>query len=178
MERIGVFCASSERMAPQYYESAEALGHWIGESGKTLVYGGANCGLMESVARSVKKAGGQVFGVVPRKLVSEGRVSDYIDITFHCNDLSDRKQWLIDESDIMIVLPGSVGTFDEAFCAMASNTFGMHGKKVVFWNIDGFYDLLFSFLDTLEGRGVLNKPLSSIMEKVETLDEIKEICGK
>ena len=110
--------------------------------------------------------------------MSEGRVSDYIDITFHCNDLSDRKQWLIDESDIMIVLPGSVGTFDEAFCAMASNTFGMHGKKVVFWNIDGFYDLLFSFLDTLEGRGVLNKPLSSIMEKVETLDEIKDICGK
>ena len=103
MERIGVFCASSERMAPQYYESAEALGHWIGESGKTLVYGGANCGLMESVARSVKKAGGQVFGVVPRKLVSEGRVSDYIDITFHCNDLSDRKQWLIDESDLMIL---------------------------------------------------------------------------
>ena len=68
MERIGVFCASSERMAPQYYEAAEALGRWIGESGKTLVYGGANCGLMESVARSVKKAGGQVFGVVPRKV--------------------------------------------------------------------------------------------------------------
>ena len=41
-----MFCASSERMAPQYYEAAEALGRWIGESGKTLVYGGANCGLV------------------------------------------------------------------------------------------------------------------------------------
>ena len=105
-------------------------------------------------------------------------MSDCIDITFYCKDLSDRKQYLVDESDILIVLPGSVGTLDEAFCALAANTFGMHEKKVIFWNIDGFYDLLFQFLDTLEGHGVLNKPWSELLYKVNTLEEIKEICEK
>ena len=178
MKKIGVFCASSDKMEHTYYDAAYSLGKWIGESGFTLVYGGANCGLMESVARGTKEGGGTVYGVVPQKLVRSGRVSDCIDITFYCNDLSDRKQYLVDESDILIVLPGSVGTLDEAFCALAANTFGMHEKKVIFWNIDGFYDLLFQFLDTLEGRGVLNKPWSELLYKVNTLEEIKEICEK
>lgn len=178
MKKIGVFCASSDKMEHIYYDAAYSLGQWIGGSGRTLVYGGANCGLMEAVAKGTKDAGGTVFGVVPQKLVRSGRVSDCIDITFYCNDLSDRKQYLVDESDILVVMPGSVGTLDEAFCALAANTFGMHQKQVIFWNIDGFYDLLFQFLDTLGPRGVLNKAWSELLYKVNTLEEIKEICEK
>jgi len=178
MEKIGVFCASSNKMENIYYEAAHELGKWIGESGRQLVYGGANCGLMEAVAKSVKEYGGRVKGIVPKRLVETNRVSEYIDVTIYCNDLSDRKQFLVDESDILIVLPGSVGTLDEAFCTLSANTFGMNGKKIVFWNINGFYDLLFQFLESLESQNVLNKPLSEIMYKVENINEIKEICGK
>jgi len=178
MNNIGVFCASSDNMHSIYYESAAELGKWIGETGRQLVYGGANCGLMETVARSVKENGGKVKGIVPHKLISTNRVSDYIDVTIYCNDLSDRKQFLIDESDILIVLPGSVGTLDEAFCTLAANTFGMNSKKVVFWNINGFYDLLLKFLDSLKNKGVLNKPLDKIMYIASTLNEVKELCEK
>lgn len=178
MEKIGVFCASSNQMDSVYYDSAAELGKWIGMSGKTLVYGGANCGLMEAVAKATKENGGHVMGIVPHKLVQTNRVSDFIDTTIYCNDLSDRKEFLIDKSDILIVLPGSVGTLDEAFCALSANTFGMNSKKVVFWNINGYYDLLFSFLDTLEHQKVLNKPFKDIMYKAETLKEIIDICEK
>lgn len=176
--KIGVFCASSDRMTAVFYEKAAELGKWLGESGRTLVYGGANCGLMEAVAQAVKKSGGKVFGVVPRKLVETNRVSDCIDITFHCEDLSDRKDWLMSESDIMVVLPGSVGTLDEMFCALSANSFGMNEKKVIIWNINGYYDLLIQFMDTLEGRGVVNKPFRDVMYVVETLEEIKQLCEK
>ena len=55
MKRIGVFCASSEKMERMYYDAAYQLGNWIGETGRTLVYGGANCGMMECVAKAQKK---------------------------------------------------------------------------------------------------------------------------
>lgn len=160
-----------------YYEKAEQLGRWLGEEGKTLVYGGSCCGLMETVSAAVKKHGGRVFGVVPRKIVERDMVSDNVDVVFHCEDLTDRKQWLVDESDIMIVLPGSVGTLDEAFTAMAGNTFGMHFKKVVFWNINGFWDDLFRFIDGLESKGVVNKPFGKIMLRADSLDELKSILA-
>ena len=68
MEKIGVFCASSNNMDAVYYDAARSLGEWIGKNGMTLVYGGANCGLMEATAQAVKANGGKVFGVVPQRL--------------------------------------------------------------------------------------------------------------
>lgn len=172
MEKIGVFCASSNSMPSEYYDEARKLGEWIGKNGRTLVYGGANCGLMESIAESVKANGGKVFGVVPQRLVRENRVSDHIDITFHCDNLYDRKQWLVDESEVMVVLPGSVGTLDEMFCALAANMFGMNNKKVIIWNINGFYDLLLDFLESLNFKGVVNKPWSDMMYVANSLDDV------
>lgn len=178
MEKIGVFCSSSEKMESVYYEQAERLGRWMGEQGKTLVYGGARCGLMETVASSVKQSGGRVFGVVPRKVMQNNMMSEHIDIVFHTDDLRDRKQWLVDESDIMIALPGSVGTLDEAFSAMAENTFGMHSKKVIFWNINGFWNDLFLMIDNLEKKGVVNKPFSDIMLRADTLQQVIDYIEK
>ena len=172
MRKIGVFCASSNEMDAIYYEQAEEFGKWIGKTERTLVYGGARKGLMESLAKSVKENGGRVFGVVPQKLVRNNMVSDHIDITFHCDALSDRKQWLIGESDIMVALPGSMGTLDEAFSAMAENTFGLHQKKVIFWNINGFWNEFFHFLDRLKAKNVVTKPYEEVMLRADTLDEV------
>ena len=173
IEKIGVFCSSNKNVAPNIKQAARELGRWLGENGKTLVYGGNASGLMEELAQAAHKAGAKVFGVVPRKLMEQGTVSDAIDIAFHCEDLSDRKQWLIGESDVMIVMPGSVGTLDEAFSAMAQNTFGMHEKLVIFYNIDGFYDSLFTFLDSLNARGVVNKPWDKVYARANTFEELE-----
>ena len=176
-ERIGVFCSSSGNMSASYYDEARRFGQWLGSHGKTLVYGGGCYGMMEVLAQAVKSSGGKVFGVVPRKLLEKHLVSDQIDITFYADGLSDRKEWLIGESDIMVVLPGSVGTLDEAFTAMASHTFGEHQKRIIFYNINGFWDDLFVMLDNLGKKGVVNKPFGSFVSKASTLEEVVEMLG-
>lgn len=172
MERIGVFCASSSRMDQVYYDETRRFGQWLGTHGKTLVYGGSRCGMMEVLAQAVKESGGRVFGVVPQKVLKNNLVSEQIDITFYADGLSDRKEWLMGESDIMVVLPGSVGTLDEAFTAMASHTFGEHQKQIVFYNINGFWEDLFVMLDNMAKKGVVNKPFSDFVHKANTLDEL------
>jgi len=172
LERIGVFCSSSGRMEQVYYDEARRLGLWLGSHGKTLVYGGSRCGMMEVLAKAVKESGGKVFGVVPQKVLKNNMVSDQIDITFYADGLSDRKDWLIGESDIMVVLPGSVGTLDEAFSAMASHTFGEHQKNIIFYNVNGFWDDLFVMLDNLEKKGVVNKPFNQFVLRASSLEEL------
>lgn len=175
MKKIGVFCASSNDLPQSFYEEAYHFGQWLGKNGKTLVYGGNNCGLMEAVAQGTHESGGMVYGVIPQKLVTNDAVSDYVDISFHCNDLFDRKQWLVQESEIMVVLPGSAGTLDEAFCTMAAHTFGMNEKRVIFWNMDGFYDTLFRFLDEIAEKGATHIAWSELMSKVSTLEELTQL---
>ena len=177
MDKIGVFCSSNNQVSQVFKDAARELGRWLGENKKTLVYGGNASGLMEELAQAAHQAGARVYGVIPRKLMEEGRVSDAVDISFHCEDLNDRKEWLISESEVMVAMPGSVGTLDEAFSAMAQNTFGMHDKLLVFYNVDGFYDSLFAFLDSLEARGVVNKPWPLVYRRANTFAELIDILN-
>lgn len=173
--KIGIFCSSSNKLDESYYEEADRLGRWIGTHGLTLVYGGANCGLMETLAKAVHDTGGKVLGVVPQILIDRNRVSTYIDEQILTKDLNDRKEQLIEQSDIIVALPGSVGTLDEVFTVMAANTIGIHDKKVLFWNINGFWSDLFSMLDKMVLTGVVNKPFDSVMIKANTLKQVVKI---
>ena len=67
MEKIGIFCSASDNIDKMYFESARRIGEWIGQTGKTLIYGGANLGLMECVARTVKENGGVTGRYPPGK---------------------------------------------------------------------------------------------------------------
>ena len=110
IKRIGIFCSSSNNLDASYYEEADRLGRWIGSHGLTLVCGGASCGLMQTLSRAVQESGGRVLGVVPQILIDRERVSTWIDEMVVTGDLNERKQKLIENSDIILALPGSVGT--------------------------------------------------------------------
>ncbi|MCR5313967.1 MAG: TIGR00730 family Rossman fold protein [Bacteroidaceae bacterium] len=174
MNKIGIFCASSNNMDAIYYEEARKLGEWIGKNNKTLVYGGANCGLMEAVAKAVHENGGTVYGIVPQILAQNNRVSEYIDINFRCEDLNDRKQFLESESEVIVVMPGSIGTLDEMFTVMAANTIGINDKKLILWNINNFWDGLLTFFHDLEEKKVVNKPFCQLMKVVNSFEELIE----
>lgn len=174
MEKIGIFCSASENIDKMYFESARQIGEWMGKTGKTLIYGGANLGLMECVARAVKENGGKVIGVVPSKLEEKGSVSSCLDEAIRTHNLSDRKDVITEKSDILVALPGGVGTLDEIFHVIAAASIGYHHKKVVFYNEYGFYDELLKALKTLENKGFARQPFSTYYEVTNTLEELKE----
>lgn len=174
MEKIGIFCSASENIDKMYFDSARQIGTWLGKNGKTLIYGGANLGLMECVAQAVKENGGKVVGVVPSKLEENGIVSTLLDETIHTKNLSDRKDILTEQSDILVALPGGVGTLDEVFSVIASASIGYHPKKVIFYNEYEFYTPLLDALRVLEEKGFARKPLSTYYEIANTLNELIE----
>ena len=156
---MGVFCAASDRLDAAYYALAADFGRWLGGHGLTLVYGGADSGLMESVAEGVKAAGGHTVGVVPRLLESKRRVSRHVDELVKCNDLNDRKAIMLERSDVMVALPGGIGTLDEVFTTMAAHSIGYHRKRMVLFALDGFWDGLVGVLQEMNRKHFVNVPL-------------------
>lgn len=179
MKKIAVYCSSSETLDKFYYEQAEKLGKWIGENGHTLVYGGCSLGLMEAVSNGVKATGkGHITGVVPKILIEREKVSQNPDNIIYCDDLTERKRIMMEESDIFIAMPGSIGTLDEAFSVMAQHIIGIDKKMIIFWNLKGFWNGLFDFFETLKPTGVVNKSIEALYLKADTLEEIEELCEK
>ena len=174
MKKIGIFCSASDNIDKMYFESASQIGKWMGQTGKTLIYGGASLGLMECIARAVKENGGKVIGVVPAKLEENGKVSTLLDEEIHTRNLSDRKDIITEKSEVLVALPGGVGTLDEIFHVIAAASIGYHRKKVIFYNEYGFYDELLKALHTLEDKGFERQPFSTYYEVANTLNELKE----
>ena len=104
-------------------------------------------------------------------------VSDLLDVTFRCMDLSDRKDIMVRESEIMVALPGGIGTLDEVFHVMAAASIGYHGKKVVFYNVNGFWDDLLRFMERLEATHFVHRPLGSYYSVANTFEELIQLLN-
>ena len=109
MEKIGIFCSASDNIDKMYFESASQIGKWMGQTGKTLIYGGASLGLMECIARAVKENGGKVIGVVPAKLEENGKVSTLLDEEIHASIGYHRKK---------VIFYNEYGFYDELLKAL------------------------------------------------------------
>jgi hypothetical protein len=130
---------------------------------------------MECVARAAKSAGGQTIGVVPAIVEATGRTSQYNDEVLTCQNLSDRKQLMLDESDVFVALPGGVGTLDEVFTVAASHTIGYHHKRVILFNMKGFWNAAIHMLDDLQERGFVRGQWRDYIQVANTLEELKAL---
>ena len=140
--RIAVYCSAKDAIPEEYLALGDALGEWIGTNGHTLVYGGATGGLMSRTSNAAKQAGAHVVGVIPPRIIAAGRKADNCDYLIEVNNMSERKQRMRDEADVIVCLPGSYGTLDEMMDATSSAIVGEHHKPVLVLNYKGFYEPL------------------------------------
>ncbi|MBP5618910.1 MAG: TIGR00730 family Rossman fold protein [Bacteroidaceae bacterium] len=171
--KIGVFCSANSNIDPDFFSLTRELGTWIGQKGHTLVFGGCNMGLMECIAQSVHEAGGSTIGVVPQVIEKGGKVSDFVDVNIACDNLSDRKDLMLLQSDILIALPGGIGTLDEIFSVAAAHTIGYHNKRVIIYNMKGFWDSTIRMLDDLQSQGLIRGSWRNYIQIANSMEQIQ-----
>lgn len=144
---VGVFCGSKPGTLPIYSEAAKAVGTYIGTHGMRLVFGGGNTGLMGDVSQSALLAGAHVTGIMPHLLVGTEAPEHNLSELLFTDSMSRRKEMMMERSDVFLVLPGGVGTLDEAFEVVTDNWLKIFRKPLGFLNVGGYYDALFQFLE-------------------------------
>lgn len=170
--KIAIFCSANADIDPEYFRMTEKLGRWAGKNGHTIVFGGCNMGLMECIAKAAHDAGGRTIGVVPMIIERGGKTSQYLDVTIPCDNLNDRKDIMLAQSDVIIALPGGIGTLDEVFTVAASATIGYHSKHVILYNMRGFYNSLAAFLDDLQRKGMIRGSWNNTIKVANSLEEV------
>lgn len=147
LTRICVYCGSSPGARPEYVEAARAMGRELAGRGIGLVYGGGKVGLMGQVAKAALEAGGEVTGVITRRLAEMELAYDGLTALHTVETMHERKARMAELSDGMIALPGGLGTIEEFFEALTWAQLGMHAKPCGLLNTLGYYDRLLRFLD-------------------------------
>ena len=173
--KIGVYLSSKDNLPESYVKAAREVGELIGRTGRTLVYGGARKGLMEVLAQNVKLHGGRVYGMVPDIIVERGLESEAVDVTFRCAALSDRKDMMNRESDVLVALPGGIGTLDEVFTVLANTGIGICRQPLVFYNVDGCWNALLAALDDLFRQGLISGKPDDYYLVAATIEELERL---
>jgi len=154
--RICVFCGSSPGRGDRYTAAAAGLGRLLAERGIAVVYGGATVGTMGVVADAALKAGGEVYGVIPRALVDREIAHTGLTELFVVADMHERKARMADLADGFIALPGGAGTLEELFEVWTWAQLGLHTKPLGLLDVDGFYEPLATMLDHMVEEGFLS----------------------
>ncbi|NNE58467.1 MAG: TIGR00730 family Rossman fold protein [Hellea sp.] len=142
---ICVFCGSSAGNHPKYLALAKSTGKAISQDGFRFVYGGGSFGLMGASARAAFENGGKVLGIIPEFLVrSEGAFTEAehrIVPNMHV-----RKMEMYQESDAFIILPGGIGTIEEAVEVLSWMRLQLHQKPVIFLSEDEYWEPLLGLI--------------------------------
>ena len=172
---ITVFLGAAEGNNPKFKECVAELGSWFGKTGNTLVYGGSKTGLMGVLATSAIQAGAEVIGVETTFFVEQNVHFEQATKLIIEDDLSKRKDSMINAADAFIIFPGGNGTLDEASDVMAKASLGHIDAPCIFYNIDGYYNSLKDFLQNMIDCGFSTKNRQRTINFASSLEEIEEI---
>lgn len=139
---ICVFSSSSNALADIYFEQAQRLAILMAQHEHRLVYGGANVGLMDRMASTLKANGGTTIGIIPRKIYERELAASYVDELIVTETMNERKQLMRDRSDAFVALPGGFGTLEETIEVLTLKQLDYHRKPIVLVNVNGFFNNL------------------------------------
>jgi uncharacterized protein (TIGR00730 family) len=117
---------------------------------------------MGVLARSVMDLGGKVTGIIPDNLIALEKPLTSLDELVITKTMQERKVLMQQRADAFLVMPGGLGTLDEAFDTWNAIKIGVFNKPFGFLNIDGYFDGLFSFISTAEKYGFVTKTQAQI----------------
>lgn len=174
MKSITVFCGSSFGTDDIFREQAFLLGETLAKQQIQLIYGGADTGLMGTVADGTLNAGGKVTGILPHFLQSKEIAHKNLTELIIVETMHERKTKMNDLCEGVIVLPGGYGTLEEFFEMITWAQLGLHKKPIGILNIDGFYDDLIRLVQTMVDKGFLKLVNRDMLLISSNIDELLE----
>lgn len=156
---MNIFVGSSSRNieVQAYNKLAEEIGNYIVAGKHNYIFGGCDNGLMGTIYRVVKDS--------PDSNVIVSSVEAYKDDALSLHEenpnisvnvaptVNERKNNIAKNADVIIIIPGGLGTLDELFSFIESKRAGEHEAPIFIVNIKGYYDSLFKMLEAVyEGK--------------------------
>ncbi len=163
IKRIAVYCGSSVGDEEIYKTEALKLVQAMYQRGIGLVYGGGNVGIMGIIADEMLRLGGEVIGVIPKRLMEKEVGHTGITQQIVVDDMHQRKAKMFELCDACIALPGGIGTMEELFEAFTWSQLGFHYKPCGVLNVNGFYKPLDDLLQHMVNHKFLKQEFKNML---------------
>ncbi|MBK3518531.1 LOG family protein [Carboxylicivirga marina] len=172
MKHVTVFCASSPKVNQTYINEAASLAEELVRNNYGIVYGGGALGLMGSLANRALELNGTVKGIIPHFMVEVEWEHKGVKDMVHVNDMAERKKMLVDEGDIIVVLPGGIGTYEELFEVLSLKKLGQIQHPIIIVNTNGYFNHLIKALETMIDEDFMRQEHKSLWHVANSSSDV------
>lgn len=172
IQSVCVYCGSSSQGPASHQAAAAQLGTALAENGVRLVFGGGHVGLMGITADAALAAGGEVTGIIPGFLEDRELGHDGCDEMIVTDSMHSRKQKMAELSDGFAILPGGLGTLDEAFEIITWKQLNLHDKPIVIVDVDDYWQPLQALLDHVVGNRYMRPGNPPLFQRVTAVADV------
>jgi uncharacterized protein (TIGR00730 family) len=168
---VCVYCGSRMGARPAYRAAAERVGALLAARGWRLVYGAGDVGLMGIVAGAAQAGGAETLGVIPQHLLAREAGKRDLSQFVVTETMHERKKVMFMNSDAILVLPGGAGSLDEFFEVVTWAQLGLHARKIVLLDVDGYWQPLATLLDHVIAEGFAEASLRKLYHIAPTAED-------
>ena len=174
---VFIACSSSNTINPKYLKLARETSKFFTSRNFNLVFGGASFSMMGECYNAFAEEGKQIEAFTVEKYAD-----DLKELTkANCHLVSDtlvRFKWMIDISQIIVILPGGIGTLAELSSALEENRTFNKKKLIIIYNFDNFYDRIIDWMNYAEKENFISESLFNDFKVVKTNDELKLVVDE
>ena len=172
-----VYCGSSDRGDERHRVWAGDLGREAARRAIRIVFGGGHVGLMGVVADAALAAGGEVVGVIPEHLQALEVGHDKLTRLEVVESMHDRKARMCALADAFCILPGGLGTLDEAVEIITWKQLRLHDKPVVLLNQAGYWGPFLDLVRHQVAAGYVRPEHAELFAVVESVEAAFDVMA-
>ena len=173
-KRICIYCSSSNILEEKYVKAAREFAQAASLLGYTIVCGGSVMGLMGVIIDTMLEKGSPVEGYIPGFMEDMEIHHKGIKQLGIVQTMSERKELLRQDSDVVIAFPGGLGTMEEFVETFTLKRLGQYDGTVILFNQDGFYDKLLGLFEHFVKNKFLNSNYKESLVVVNSVEELIE----
>lgn len=169
--KVFVACSGVDNVPCDYRDLASEVATMLARNNHKLVFGGVDTGMMGKCYMAYKYEGGKVKAVVELHDAENLEMLE-LDAYEVKPTVFERTKELYNSSDVVIFLPGGLGTYGEIFSMLDEKRQKKQDKKIILFNYNHFYTPLLRFLSDVYKEGFVNK---SDLQLLDIVTDVKSL---
>ena len=175
--KILISSSQNESIDGIYKESSRNLIKYLTEDKNTLVWGDGSKSIMGIAYEEFAKANLEILGYTNPKYIGEIELlpkakHEVVEDTFEL------KKVLFNQADLIIILPGGIGTISELFAYIEEMRSNDVRKNLIIYDEYGHYKKLLELIEELIIKKFNNNSIYDYLHVAHNLDEFKTMYEK
>lgn len=169
--KVFIACSASNSLAKEYYELACNASDIFAKRGHKLVFGGFDKGMMKKCYMTFKYDGSRVKAVAT---VQDQEALEDLELDAHevVPKTFDRTKRIYEIADVMVILPGGIGTLAEFTSMLDYARCTTYEKKpIILFNYNDYYTPIINMLKGMYDSNFCSK------EDLKTFDIVTDLKG-